>query len=252
MKFSPYLLILIFSLFVLFSCEKDQSVNLNEEVAADAKIGCFPAFTTNPYDSAGLMHNRHLTSIHDIAAPGNHWSVLDVMSISDSVLIAFYGTSISIALLDTMDIYRILESLDQGSMDSTLQTYGLNQASTEHLERVFEIVSEYDGTNSCDLIESIKLEEDNLLGLNSADSVKIALIGSSIARHSLSYWDENDFFNVDGAKLSWRRWFIVACDIAGGITGGIAGSPTIVGGIAGGIAGGVTASAGGAALWDNW
>lgn len=185
------------------------------------------------------------------------FSLVESIGESENVLVRNYGSDALDFLYDERGFEELYESLDDESFFLNLQnSSGLDSIQKNAIIGVFEELAAYDGSNSCAVLEKLKESEVEILdNVSHAEDVEVFLMASSIARHSLIFWDNLDVEIEELAKFknwNWRLIAVISCDVAGGIAGCLAGLPTVAGGVCGAIVGGVSGSASCASLINNW
>jgi hypothetical protein len=254
----------IVGLFVFIGCEKEEfSLNSNENNAIDIHVSsnnatniCVPGYSSNAFDSIGILHNYWVGYIESLCYPDD--SIQRVIYVTDSVLLGEFGQSFSSCLWDLDDIEDFKDEFETDSLTSYFNGLNISSLEKSHILDFRDILITYDGTNVCDIIDDIKDYEDDIMSSYSSSQIVYSLIGATIARHSIYYWDQsansiNSGYNLEvRANWKWLKYTLMGlADVAGGIGGGLAGSTFGPWGtFAGSVTGGVSASNGMAKLWD--
>ena len=115
----------IVGLFVFIGCEKEEfSLNSNENNAIDIHVSsnnatniCVPGYSSNAFDSIGILHNYWVGYIESLCYPDD--SIQRVIYVTDSVLLGEFGQSFSSCLWDLDDIEDFnLIKLNSNNLDS--------------------------------------------------------------------------------------------------------------------------------------
>ncbi len=200
----------------------------------------------NPFDSVGYNHNIALQEIESKCTQEMSYS--EVMNVAINHLIAKYKDKLTIENPDVF-LSKTADSVTNAFKEDEEYNYveDLNLSEIEKVEikKLLNIILKYEVNNYTDIIISIKSFEKDLLNKYNENDIRDVLFATSIARYSLAYWHNR----MDSNNKSWKKWIIGACDVIGGVAGGVAGSSTVVGAAAGAIVGAGATSTAAAKMW---
>lgn len=168
--------LLLLSFIALLSCNKeDLSVNTNSE--KEELQASFRNSTQNPYDYIGVEHNNLLDDYYQLQYPDkNNEILLDFLS--ENVNFQYFPAS-----FPAFDII--------GDKSTNVRSFLAAQTSIPNEVKLYslEMLDAIDDNNQLSLLN---LEEQVLEDSNLDDGEKEALlIGISVAKYSLDYWEDN-------------------------------------------------------------
>lgn len=253
------LIVAIFAMFLLIGCEKNNS-NLTKKSTSND----FPHNSNNIYDDIGSKHNSLLDDCRNktlLFIRNNPDSILNLeksIEISNSILLendydtTGYASLTRMILSDTSKLFsNTIENLSLSPFSYTILTNLIEELDSLAMSGNKEYVN----------YKSIVVNYEDLIIKDSTltDVEKFTLLSStSIMRHSLYYWSNNESYcSLMTAKAKVPKWIravaMAVCDVAGGIAGGVVGAVSggSAGAVDGAIKGAVTASNGVSTLIDN-
>jgi hypothetical protein len=213
----------------------------------------------NPFDSVGYEHNVALYEIEAKCTP--EMSYAEVMDITNNYLFTKYKKEIE-GFKDPKKFFsettnNVINALKEEKEYEYVDGLDLSEIEKEEMKKLLNIILGYNVDNYTEIINSIKNFEKTLLNNYDKNDIKIVLCASSVARYSLAYWHKK----MNGNNKSWRKWFVGAADVIGGVAGGIGGAATgdaaggvgaVVGAVAGAIVGAGNTSVAAGKLFDIW
>ncbi len=264
-KLSSYqhLFIYLFVIVLAFSSCTKKSSNEIPQVVVDKPLvyeppyywtvveNCITENNNNNYDNSGIQHNLAMEAIQN--AFTNDMDTSDIFYISDSILVAEYGSYLGENYTCKPLAQEVLSAIENDDLDGLINDLDISLLQKTELNNLIEIMSEYDVSNYAIIIGDIKYFEDSLIEIHSDEDIMIILQASAIARYSMAYWhdmltDETKSDNAKAKKI-WKKIFIGVMDAIGGGVAAATTSLTGPGCIAAGIAGGVGTSAAAATVW---
>ena len=124
--------------------------------------------------------------------------------------------------------------------------FGTEAQKQKSLELI-KIMKGYDAKNLPEIVNQIKRFEETLLNDYKAEEMAPVLLGASVARYSLAYWnDRMDAGTLGNGRTNgfWRTMFIAMADTLGAMRGAQVGSLLgPIGTVAGAVTIGVVTSA---------
>jgi len=134
----------IVGLFVFIGCEKEEfSLNSNENNAIDIHVSsnnatniCVPGYSSNAFDSIGILHNYWVGYIESLCYPDD--SIQRVIYVTDSVLLGEFGQSFSSCLWDLDDIEDFKDEFDISQIQQT--TFLIKGSRGMALERILDVL----------------------------------------------------------------------------------------------------------------
>jgi hypothetical protein len=222
-----YFYFIIFSITLFFGCynieENVYSENDNEVVKRTDN--CTPENSVNVFDSIGQLHNLF---VYDVESNCTQTSTQnDVMDVMEDIVSESFGISYIQYIQNFSTTQSILNQIDHDSISYYLNTLNLSVFEKNEILTLFTIIDDYDGTNLCDLINDIKSFESDLINAYNTNSIKKILYATSVARHSLYYWDAD--LNDQVIQLRWplKKWIIAGADILGAVAGALTENPYV-------------------------
>lgn len=257
--------LLLFGLLLIqFGCEKQKIPN--NQIDSLLKSGniykwenvenTIIANSNNPLDSIGYYHNMMIDIIESLC--DSTTTTERMFEVADSVLISNSCGYIDddFSSEETSDMYMPICEVD--SFYYFLDTLSLSQLQKNLIADLFDETLSYDGTNFAEVINAIKLLEDNVLSDYDKDDIQVFLMASSIGRYSLAYWHNrlitSKSMTLKSITVNWKKWVVGTCDVLGGVGGGAAagivtlGNPITI--AYGAMTGAITTSLGASKLWD--
>jgi hypothetical protein len=243
---------LFFSILLIFflSCDRNQEIKIEtseiSEVEMVLKTG--PGNLMNPYDTIGIIHNFLLDEYFELSnilktskldSIDIEWCIMvcDTILTRNNYPTISFNAELKDIIHDMPNFFiHVLDDLHMSynakflfnEMINKLKYYAISDSSDYN---IFKMCIE---VNELDILNSFVNEEQMLL-----------LSFTSVLRHSLYYWANNENFEpVKGPKAIWKYLTMAVCDTFGGIAGAELGVPGI-------IVGAVGASAAGGDLWDH-
>jgi len=253
---SGIILLLAFSLVSSCSTENESSDKTTGALSAKAAaVG--PENAKNPYDKTGELHNAVMQMIFDDRANFNG-DLEQTVSYGNTILTEKYEFEESD--LPTVEEVKTVLSDSLSFYKNNIANSSYSEGTKEGLNKLMVIIenaaSNEKTTYSSFKDEIVSFEDDILAGSLTEQQKTEILQVTSITRYSTYFWNtkysgQYETTTALFGKRKWWKWLIIGvADSAGGITGGIAGSPTVVGIAAGAVAGAVGTSAGALALVD--
>lgn len=197
----------------------------------------------NPYDDYGKTHNTKLARFYDKTIGANKTQANDYIAAFKIEKFNGFGSDTTIV--------QVVEG--KMSAKSYINKLNVNSAVKSELTTIANLIN--NSTNKSAFNSSIATFDTKIQSSKNFNSNEKALIliGSSIAKHSFTYWESNqDDWSLKGGPSVWRA--VVGADFIGGVGRAIA-----LGVLTGGVALGPVAAfafAGSAAtgLWigANW
>ncbi len=211
-------LLAIFAGAFMSSCTEDEySVENSSELGCNYKTTVSPNNNLNPNDSIGVLHNIHLDSIISILCENYtnpdaiHQDTLN--RIVRDYFLNIYDKDIVEAVFD--DESNTLD--DEKSLDLVLTELNFSEDAKEIVFSLFNRVEEMENNGYMPYYDTICNVERNIISNKSftATETQILLSFTSVLRHSLYYWYEENTL----AK-STPDWILIAgADAAGALTG---------------------------------
>lgn len=211
---------------------------------------CAISNRNNPYDEAGSKHNELVAEIESKGSPS--MSLDEVFHLVDEVTKEHYEKELISGFSSKEFATPILNFETEEEYLAYINNLKINDNQKQEILKLNDIMFNYDGYNLCEIIENIKIFEDELLAQYKPDEILNVLVSSSVGRYALAYWDNRmkDDSTSMQRKGFWKKFFTAVADVIGGAAGAVAGSATVVGGIGGGVVGAIGASTGFAKVWD--
>ena len=204
----------------------------------------------NPYDEAGSQHNELVAEIESMGTPD--MSLDEVFRLVDHVANEHYGKELIQGFTSKEFATPIINFETEVVYQAYINNLKISENQKQDIFKLNEIMFSYDGKNLCEITETIKNFENELLTRYKPDEIENVLISSSVGRYALAYWDNR--MKEDSTSMQrrgfWKKFFTAVADAIGGAAGAVAGSATVVGGIGGGVVGAIGASTGFAKVWD--
>lgn len=241
-------------------CEKQEIINNpNDSTLKSDNVyswenieGIEIANSNNPIDSIGYHHNMMIDIIESICDPST--TTEKMFEVADSVIISnSYGyIDDGFSSKKISDIYIPICEVD--SFDYFLDTLTISLLQKNLIADLFEETLSYDGSNFAEIINAIKLIENNAIDNYNKDDIQIFLMASSISRYSLAYWHTRLIASKSLSLKSWKKWVVGTCDVLGGVGGGATaaivtlGNPVTI--AYGAMTGAIATSLGASKLWD--
>ncbi|MBS4043688.1 MAG: hypothetical protein KGZ59_07710 [Chitinophagaceae bacterium] len=267
------LFLLATSAIILFSCTK-QNMKTKEKAVSENSTSTFlvregtecnePGNPENNWDSVGIYHNQALEYVIQEAV-GQPKTITNYVGYSNQFIkITFSGRvpDISSKLFSVSSVEKLLSDTAT-YFNNTIDSSRYSKNVKTYLKNLISIMKDTTDDNSFSycFIKSKIVELENKvpndLNLSQSEEDEILRV-TSVARHSLFYWNNtfqsklNGGESVSSQKRKWWQWLIIGIsDVAGGIAGGITTGPTVIGTIAGVVAGAAGASSGAATLVDD-
>lgn len=244
-----YIIIVLAILFVSIlnnSCTKIVE-NLNEDISNNSvntrNENCNPDFDNNIVDSIGKMHNLLVNSIESLCDSTSSQSY--IMDVMESEITDSFGSSYVQYIQDFQSTQVVLNYIDHDSISYYLSTLNITNFEKQQILNLFELIEDYNGSNSCEIIEDIKAFEQGLIEAYNFNVIKKILNSSSVARHSLYYWDAD--YNNERIQLRWpwKKWIIAGADVLGALAGVLSENPYTT------VTWSVSASVGAAKIYDE-
>lgn len=260
-KLALGVLLAIFA-FAIYSCstnDENETVdikNVKDSTEFSKKELVNPYNKNNKWDSSGIKHNFILSKVVlNKAKLGKNTDAY--IEYSNAIFHEYFDKSYTHTCMKISETREVLAD-STNLYANVIKNSNLTTATKEKIHDLFGILknslSEQNLTYK-DVKDKIVNFENDILFSNLKDSEKDEVLKiSSVARHSLYFWNHQ----LGGSKNSsvsskrrWWKWLVVGiADAAGATSGALVGSPTGIGAVAGGIAGAAGASAGAASLLD--
>ena len=220
--FTRIALLAIFAGAFMSSCTEDEySMENGSEIEYSYKTTMSPVNRLNPNDSIGVLHNIHLDSIISLLcdnyadADAIHQDTLN--RIVRDYFFNIYDKDIVVEVFDEKT-YRVE---DNKTIDTILTGAKFSEETKKGIFSLLEIVNTMENTGYEPYYDTICNFEKNIISNSntiSQEEKQILLSFTSVLRHSLYYWYEEN----PSAKVS-EKWQIAVADAKGALTGGLQG-----------------------------
>jgi hypothetical protein len=247
MRNSRIIVFTILFISFLFNCcskiDENLKVDFKNNFVNARNDSCYPDFDNNVFDSIGQIHNLLVNSIVSLCDSTSSESF--ILSVMENEVTDSFGSGYVQYIQDFESTQQVLNYIDHDSISYYLNTLNITNFEKQQILNLFELIEEYDGTNICEIIEDIKSFEQGLIASYNSNFLRKILYASSVARHSLYYWDAD--YNNERIQLRWpwKKWIITGADIFGALAGVFSDNPYVA------VTWSISASVGAAKIYDE-